>query len=170
MAAGGTVKADSFAGGGDTMGWLADNAGQDYCTIAPWPVDWGHPFGDAMVNLDNQTDMIDSYMPTCGTQTDLIGIRWSSAQMGSDTRGTYECTKFLFAGTCDQGEVTVNVDLLPDYQQRRKTFCHEIGHSVGLQHNTYPGYSDCMVSGPVSGDSWWIRYSTHHRDHINAAY
>ncbi|WP_299091385.1 hypothetical protein [uncultured Microbacterium sp.] len=68
-----SAQADPFGGGPPTMGWYADNAGQDYCTVVAWPTDWGYPFVDAMVNLDNQTDMFDTYAASCGTQTDLRG-------------------------------------------------------------------------------------------------
>jgi hypothetical protein len=71
----------------------------------------------------------------------------------------------------------LNIDLLLDYTQRRKTLCHEIGHSVGLQHYTSAGSgavpgenNDCMKSGPVDGDVWWIEYSDHHQAHIDTAY
>ena len=30
--------------------------------------------------------------------------------------------------------------------------------------------NDCMKSGSVTSELWWVEYSQHHRDHINAAY
>ena len=41
--------------------------------------------------------------------------------------------------------------------------------STGRRNSVQPGYSDCMVSGTVTGEVWWIEYSQHHHDHINAA-
>ena len=130
-----------------------------------------------MVNLDNQTDMFDTYMNPCGPQTDLHGVSGSNASMPG-TRGSYECLTFVVnLAVCDTGRLRVNVDLLLDYTQRRKTFCHEVGHSVGLQHYTSAGTgvvpgenNDCVKNGTVSGEIWWIEYSQHHRDHINSAY
>ncbi|CAN5325743.1 hypothetical protein BH09ACT5_BH09ACT5_08330 [soil metagenome] len=171
-----SASADPFGGGGETMGYLADNAGQDYCTIVPWPMDWGSPFVDAMVNLDNQTDMFDTYS-ACGSQTDLRGEFYNNSFFPG-TRGYYQCLTYVTVGSvCDTGRVALNVDELHDYTQRRKTLCHEIGHSVGLQHYTSSGTgvvagenNDCMKNGPVSGEVWWVEYSQHHRDHINIAY
>lgn len=153
------------------MGYWADNAGQDYCTVAPWPTDWGWPFVDAMINLDNQTDMYDTYSSTCGAQVDIYGVRYNNAYMPG-VRGSYQCEVFINSTTCDQGRLKVNVDLLTDYTQRRKTFCHEVGHSVGLQHQAAGDYtySDCMISGTVTGEQWFIEHSQHHRDHVNVAY
>ena len=168
--------ADNFAGGPPNAGYRADNPGHDYCTIAAWPLDWGTPFVDAMISLDNQTDMYDTYSSSCGSQTDVQGERSSNAYMPG-IRGSYMCLTFVAAGVCDTARLQMNVDLLTDYTQRRKTFCHEVGHSVGLEHYTSAGSrvvagenNDCMKNGTVSGELWWKEYSQHHRDHINQAY
>jgi hypothetical protein len=158
------------------MGYRADNAGQDYCTIVPWPLDWGTPFVDAMISLDNHTDMYDVYASSCGSQTDVHPELMNNIYMPG-IRGSYECITFVSGSVCDTGRLRMNVDVLTDYTQREKTFCHEIGHSVGLQHYTSSGNgvvarenNDCMKSGTVAGDLLWIEYSQHHRDHINQAY
>jgi len=171
-----SASADPFAGGPPTSGYRADNAGHDYCTIVAWPLDWGTPFVDAMINLDNQTDMYDLYSGSCGSQTDVQAER-SSNQYMPGTRGSYQCLTFVSARVCDTGRLEMNVNLVTDYTQRRKTFCHEIGHSIGFPHYTSAGAgviagenNDCMKSGTVSGEQWWIEYSQQHRDHANIAY
>lgn len=160
------------------MGYRADDLNQDYCTTLAWPTEWGYPFVDAMVNLDSQTEMYDTYSASCGSQTDLRGIRSTDAFLGFGVRGSYQCTKFITANyRCDQGELRVNIDVLTDYTQRRKTFCHEIGHSVGLAHYTSAGSgvvlgenNDCMKSGKVESNLWWIEYSDHHQWHIDQVF
>jgi hypothetical protein len=158
------------------MGFRADNAGQDYRTIAPWPQDWGVPFVNAMISPDNQTDMYDEYSSSCGPQADLRGERYNSVSLGT-LRGRYTCLTMASAGVCDVGKLEVNVDVLTDCTRRRKTFCHEVGHSVGLQPYTSVGTgivagenNDCMKSGTVGSEPWWKEYSQYHRDHINQAY
>ncbi len=170
------ASADPFAGGPPDSGYRADNLGQDYCTITAWPLDWGTPFVDAMISLDNQTDMYDEYASACGPQTDIKAERVNNSVMAG-SRGSYLCLTLTSAGRCDVGRLRVNVDALTDYTQRRKTLCHEVGHSVGLPHYTSRGSgvvngenNDCMKSGTVTGELWWIEYSQHHRDHINQAY
>jgi hypothetical protein len=145
-------------------------------TARSQPQDWGVPFVDAMISLDNQTDMYDEYASACGSQTDVRGERSNNIYM-PNLRGSYQCVGFVSAGICDVGQLLVNVDLLTDYTQRRKTFCHEVGHSVGLEHYTSAGTgvvagenNDCMKSGSVGSELWWKEYSQHHRDHINQAY
>ncbi len=165
------AKADDFGTCSSTTGCRADDANMDYCTPYPWPVaDWGTPFGDAMANLDAQTDMYRTYANPCGPQTDIGGYLNTSPErpdgLGSTTRGVWICTKKV-AGkptTCDQGSMVINTSLLPNYAQRRKTMCHEIGHAAGLTHTST--YGGCMVSGSSTN----ITYSSHHVAHINAAY
>lgn len=171
IAPGGQAEADDFGTCSSTTGCRADDANMDYCTPYPWPVaDWGTPFGDAMANLDAQTDMYRTYSNPCGPQTDIGGYLNTSPErpsgLGSTTRGVWICTKRVAGrtNTCDQGSMVINTALLPDYYQRRKTMCHEIGHAAGLTHTST--YGGCMVSGSSTN----VHYSSHHVSHINAAY
>ncbi|PJJ61713.1 zinc-dependent metalloprotease family protein [Compostimonas suwonensis] len=165
------AHADSFTGScaNNSSICRADDANMDFCTPVPWPLEWGSPFTDAMINLDAQTDMYDTYQSVCGPQTDLGGYLNTSPEwtLGSSTRGLYSCTKPIGSygsGVCDQASVLVNTSLLPNYAQRKKTFCHEIGHAAGLYHDT--GIGGCMVSGSSTATS----YAAHHVAHINSAY
>jgi hypothetical protein len=161
-------SADEFGQCSTISGCRADDSNMDYCTPYAWPSSTGGIFVDAMINLDNQTVMSDTYQATCGPQTDIGGYLNSSpeypAGLASDTRGISVCTKKLSSKTCDQATLVINLALLPDYTQRRKTLCHEVGHLAGLAHGST--YGGCMVSGASSN----ITYSTHHVLHINAAY
>lgn len=62
-----------------------------------------------------------------------------------------------------------------DAGQMQELACHEVGHTVGLEHGPYSPSSEstwgCMVtSTPVdgTGDSRWLR--AHNEDHINSWY
>lgn len=162
--------ADAF-GTCSTAPCKADDANMDYCTVNAWPISYGHPFGDAMVNLDAQTDMYDTYQATCGSQTDIGAYFNSSPEIPPLQPGTYgawQCTKRLASNSsiCDQGSLVINTSMANTAGQIRKTLCHEVGHAAGLMHGTSAVVSGCMISGQGT----WSTYSAHHVAHINSAY
>lgn len=166
-----SAVADDFGTCSSTTGCRADDANMDCCTPYAWdPTVWGAPFVAAMMNLDSQTDMYDTYMAPCTSQTDIGGYLDTSPEypngIGATTRGLFLCTKKVASNstTCDQGSLVVNTSLLTSYEQRQKTFCHEIGHAAGLTHGST--YGGCMVSGSSTN----VTYSAHHVAHINANY
>ncbi|WP_133163761.1 hypothetical protein [Cryobacterium zongtaii] len=150
----------------------ADDANMDFCTPHAWSSTWGNPFTDAMANLDLQTVMYDTYQPVCGPQTDIGGYLNSGdgIVLNSSTRGRYACTKPLYGwgwGKCDQASIYVNTYLLTSYELRRKTFCHEVGHAIGLYHGNDAG-NGCMVT--TSGATFSFYTSHQVNDHINPEY
>jgi hypothetical protein len=56
--------------------------------------------------------------------------------------------------------ISSNTTTLPS-NERRKTMCHELGHSTGATHN---GASGCMVSGSSTAST----YTAHVIGHMNA--
>lgn len=133
-----------------------DDKNFDYCTPYGWPAYVGNQFGAAMAYLDNVTVLVDTYAPTCGTQTDIGGYLDGSPEYnlrGTNIRGAAVCTKpmhYWGSGTCDQGSMIIHSSLVGTGSQFRKTLCHEIGHFVGLRHYDAPGAiaASCLVSGP----------------------
>ncbi|MFT4260416.1 hypothetical protein [Microbacterium sp.] len=154
----------------------------DYCTVEPWDPVIGQRFGEAMVNLDNQTDLYDTYMNPCGTQTDLgghINGNTGEVELSDSILGQYICTKKLSKNArCDQASLIFNIgsswlqastwgwNATQLANARRNVLCHEIGHAVGLYHNT--GVGGCMTSGVPSIAI--LNYPQHHVGHINAAH
>jgi hypothetical protein len=96
----------------------------------------------------------------CSGVTD---VRFAEANLGSATRGDYSCLLLTLANNCETSKVRLNPVLLTDGNNRRKTACHEVGHSLGLAHG---GTTDCMLSGPVSTSV--ANYTAHHIAHINS--
>lgn len=114
---------------------------------------------------------------TCSSSTD---VRFASLTASPVTwRGIYECQSVVSGQTakCNSARVTLNLFHLPDQFQRKKTACHETGHSVGLRHYSShegPGTNNtlsCLISGSVPEQSKYIRYSDHEvTNHINDRY
>lgn len=140
----------------------ADNLEHTFC--------WGDSFDSdnlrdgargAMDNLADQTRFTRDHLLFCGQNTDLVFRKFNDP----DARGRYDCvdTSGVAGPGCQKAIVYLNPDLLDDDNNRRKTSCHEIGHSGGLVHAD--DSNDCMKSGPVY--SGHRTYGDHHIDHLN---
>jgi hypothetical protein len=161
-----TAFADPFGTGTSDTGYLADNNVHTYCQyMVSYIPAWFDPMQDAMNNLANQTDMSVTYISRCEAITDVLFSVTDSSVIGSNVRGATACLTFIpNTSICNTSRVWLNSDLLTTYSARRKTSCHEVGHSVGLSHA--PTGDDCMISGSYTYSS----YNSHHVGHINAAY
>ena len=163
------ANADVFGPNPPEAGWFADNNLHTWCeghvNYAP---SWFDPMQDAMDYLDAQTDLTTGTPHPCDSSIDIWYDVYDSKILGSDIRGRTFCRVAVTAsGVCGSFAVQLNSDLLNTYMSRRKTACHEVGHSVGLSHSSYlTSTSDCMISG----DYTFTFLNTHHVDHINSRY
>lgn len=132
----------------------------------------------AMTRLRNQTDVTTSYPGACGAHTD---VRWRQAAI-EGSFGEARCILDRANGTCDVYRLTLNMQVINGaarpVEQRSKTACHELGHTVGVRHywdNDFPGDDtahSCLRSGEVRA-SWTniTLYGNHHRTrHINQTF
>jgi hypothetical protein len=163
------VKADDFGTGGAHTGWLADNATHTYCYF-------DFSMGDAAefameTSIEADTQVTSVKHDDCLSTTDIF---WrSDINLDPDVRGETQCMWFSPPNTCLSYDVRLDKDeidkLDDDWYDRRKTACHEAGHSLGLNHGD--NKSDCMINGEVpSQNSQWRRFNEHHIGHINDAY
>lgn len=160
-----------------TSGALPDNWNHTYCfSGAGWTATWKGYVNTQMANLDTQTNYYDT-SKACDSITDI------SFQLSSSisARGDYTCLSWNLGNDntantgdeeCEASRIRINSSssVLPDAHQRKKTICHEIGHSVGLAHgtNTATYWNDCMKSGTVAAGTQWEKYNAHHVSHANA--
>ena len=171
------VGADVWGSQSSTTGAHPDGSTHNYC--------WGSGFDtnlrdnvDEMFDdaLDGPTDATVEFKSTCkfsgSGETDVV---WFDADLPGSTRGKAPCEDYD-NGYCDQYYVTldpaqINVGSNDD-ADTDKTVCHELGHTVGLTHGSGGGdggTDDCMISGErPSTNSQYERYSSHHKEHINA--
>jgi hypothetical protein len=113
----------------------------------------------AMENLGSQTFFFRNKMPNCTQNTDIV---FAEGQTPGQ-RGKYLCIR-TGNGNCEQAYVFLNPQELSDGVNRRKTACHEVGHSAGLSHSD--DVNGCMQSGYVSSGHQQYWYP-HHVDHLN---
>lgn len=157
------AAADPFGNyNGDGTGPIPDSFNHTYCWSSGWTSGWNTYGNYAMGNLDAQTSYYDTYDSTCDSATDILWQLNSSIS----ARGDYVCNAFNSSGYCSRATIRLNPSLLTDNQNRNKTACHEIGHSVGLQHGN--SKTDCMINGAVSSGTQWITYNSHHISHANS--
>ena len=157
-----TGSADTFGGCNADEGCIPSNLTHSYCFQSNVNIAFKSHMQASITYLDAYTNYSISSV-SCASNTDVV---WrQSNDIGSGYRGLYSCRNLNSAGQCTNAHVTLNPDLLTDDRNRRKTACHELGHSVGLRHGDNV---DCMINGWISVYYQYPDiYSTHHRTHIN---
>lgn len=152
------ASADPFGVGGSDTGWLADNHDHDYCwsTNFNW-VSLRTLATAAMDYLNFATDFDGGSLQSCNSGTDVYFQRFNTTAY----RGLYQCDD-RNDNECDNADVRIssNTDTLPT-NERRKTLCHEIGHSTGATHHSSEW--GCMMSG----SSTYQNYVQHTINHMN---
>lgn len=144
---------------------LADSAIHTYCFILfEGDQNVAHY---AMSVLDSTTDISDLEVEPCEMETDVY---WQDLNLPGSLRGQYQCI-FYNDTMCDSADVRLDWDELDkgpnDWEDRRKTAVHEIGHSVGTNHDSI----SAMITGEIPNtDIQWRRFSSHDINHINNSY
>jgi hypothetical protein len=123
------------------------------------------------------------YPGACQAHTD---VRWKEGNLGSTTFGQATCVvTWATTGACDGYEITLNMGTInaaaQPVDQRSKSACHELGHTVGVRHygnagepnpDGPTGAHSCMRSGEVT--STWTNitlHGPHHKSsHINVTF
>lgn len=126
-------------------------------------------------SLDNPTDMSTQLLGSENSQTDAVhydqnyttywNIDWDGLIFGVNWWAATRCTSTAGAnpGTCQRAEIrydTPDMNAIGD-TGRKQTACHEIGHSVGLDHSSDGG--SCMHTGNTGATG----YAQHDKNHIN---
>lgn len=124
---------------------------------------------NARDTLDETTDLYKNMF--CGAATDAQvydGQYGSAADWGY---GKWTCTD-PNGDVCESADIKINIQppVMDEQAKRRKTTCHEFGHSIGLDHygSNGDGHAGCMVSGHPSEAN---NYNSHELDdHVNPHY
>lgn len=163
-----TAHANPFPNNYDSA--VADSSLHTFCTTAGFTTD-RTVATYAMTVLDDTTDMTDSDIGTCNNVT--TDVWWWEEDLPGTLRGERSCYSHSSPGVCDSSDVKVDYAQLDvgnnDFEDRRKTSVHELGHSVGLGHDTI----SVMISGEIPSvtDPKWLLYSPHDiNEHINVQY
>jgi len=157
--------ADDFGTGTGDTGPFADSSLHYWCEDGlNYVPAWYDPIADAMTYLETHTDMTTLHVSQCAQTTDIWYKVENLDYLGVGVRGFSACRLWTdIANTCDSFWLRIDSDL-PTYTQRRKTSCHEVGHTVGLSHAS--AGDDCMISGNYG----YLGYNAHHVAHINSKY
>lgn len=150
----------------DNGGCVPDGSPQTWCEASGFSAFAGLSSArsyslDNMVTQTIYERQIADLNGECIAATDTIWV--ADQNLPAGTRGTYQCLGFNYGGYCSSSVISLNPDELTDTLNRRKTACHELGHSLGLEHHTT--YSDCMQNGAVT--SGHQTYDAYHVNNIN---
>jgi len=161
--------------------FLPDQGNHNYCYSSTYTpqAEIRTQIYNSMVYMHNNTNAKRTYHSTCDTsgegQTDVV---WEGRSLSSGAIGDATCMVKWSSGRCDRYRTRINGPLIRDHyssdtyrnRQYRKTSCHELGHTLGLDHYPSPYNDSCQRSGWTGTiDASWTRtWTEHHRGHINA--
>ena len=157
----------------NTDSTVADNGLHTYCYTSGFTTD-ASVASYAMSVLGNTTDMDDQFPidpPFCQfMETD---VWWFETNLTGTDRGIRDCWIESPTGTCTSSDIKLDFAQIDSgtgsvWEDRRKTAVHEVGHSVGLGHDTI----SAMKTGEIPDNSLtWRTYSAHDITfHINDEY
>lgn len=171
------ASADSYAaclGPANAQGCRADDTHHTFCFSGRVPQPLIDAGTAAMSNLSSQADWTVELLDLCDNLTDVIFIE----DVSLADRGAYSCIIRKTGNVCERAHIRLNPNRLTTANDRRKTACHEVGHSVGLKHGVTTAqpsatrdngsYLDCMRSGDIVTGQDFQHYDQHHVDHIVA--
>ncbi|MEU7004534.1 hypothetical protein [Nonomuraea sp. NPDC046570] len=173
-----------------------DKASHSYCYTSSVSATSKSYIPGAMNYLNERTAIPGvSFHSSCDTQNSdgdgspATDVAWFDMWVdGAYGEATCKIRTASDSGVCDQAFVKLNTGTLNaaarPHQQYIKTSCHELGHTVGLNHYSalasppeppagdFSQPHDCMMSGDVDKmpdptGSWLWQYNDHHVNHIN---
>ena len=163
-----------FPGNGDST--VADNDLHTYCYTSGFSTDRSVA-SYAMSVLDSTTDM-EALFPTSPATCayEETDVWWWEIDHPAGTRGIRDCRDPNPVTICIASDIELDFDELDDgpndtsdddWEDRRKTAVHEVGHSIGLGHDTI----STMRQGEIPDTSLtWRRYSADDLVDINGHY
>ena len=163
------AHANPFPNNGDSA--VADNGVHTYCYTSGFTTD------TSVAAMPWRCSATRPTWTTCSRSTRRPASSWRRtcggwSQPAGRHRGMRDCWLESPAGICTSSDIKLDFAEIDsgtgaDWEDRRKTAVHEVGHSVGLGHDTI----SAMKSGEIPDSSLtWRRYSAHDIVHINGEY
>lgn len=96
--------------------------------------------------------------------TDFCGLNWHNPTTGTGVLGYSVCIALNAQGECERSDIRFDTSLYPQYttHQKQSLACHEVGHSIGLDHEGLN--RNCMQQGSVGLQA--TVYTTHDKNHM----
>lgn len=140
---------------------FADNGEHTFYYAEPGNQTYRDAMNHSFHHLDNGTKMTTKKVDPSSV-TDVW--YWADYFGGCCIHGQWDCVSTNSAGECESADVMLNRSNLDGEGQHAKdhTACHEIGHSVGLDH-AYQ-INSCLEQG-IDEPRWM---ASHDKDHINS--
>lgn len=168
------TRADPYASGPPNGGYEPDDKTHWACWVSGGSIGQtigGTSLGEVFFEDAPYWGITPEWHDSCRSWTDVV----FGSLTDNDppiTLGSYVCDKFKSNGECDSASVRENTvwywyNSSNWYCETYHNWCHELGHSYGLNH--YSGaQQSCMRSGQWNGCGWHGGYwYDDHMDHID---